>query len=136
MEAISPPLSAPQSLVRPLSPHLQVYQLQLTSLLSFLHRLTGIALGAGIIPAVIWLGALAEGPEAYHAIKAWHSSFLGITLLLGWAFSYYFHLANGIRHLFWDAGWGYELKTVYRSGWMAVAFSCGLTLLTLGWLRL
>ena len=115
---------------RPLSPHLQVYRPQLTSMLSITHRLTGIALSFGSILLVIWAGALAMGPEAYYAISQWLTCPLGITLLMGWAFCFYFHLANGIRHLFWDWGWGYELGSVYRSGWIVVGLAVLLTILT------
>ena len=119
---------------RPLSPHLQIYRRQLTSVLSIIHRLTGIALSLGTVFLVIWLGSIAGGPQTYQAISLWSSSAFGKTFLLGWAFCFYFHLANGIRHLFWDAGWGYELKDVYRSGWTALGFAFTLTFLTLLWM--
>lgn len=118
---------------RPIAPHLQVYRPQLTSILSILHRCTGMALSLGTIPLVVWLGSIAEGPKAYQTASAWFSSSFGITFLFGWVFCFYFHLGNGIRHLFWDIGWGYELKDVYRSGWMVVGFSFSLTLLTFLW---
>ena len=118
---------------RPLAPHLQIYRPQITSVLSIIHRLTGIALTLGTVPLVIWLGALAMGPQEYFIISLWYSSPLGITMLLGWAFCFYFHLVNGIRHLFWDIGWGYELETVYRSGWTVIILTTGLTLLTFWW---
>ena len=120
--------------LRPLSPHLQFYRLQLTSVLSIIHRFTGISLSLGTIPLVLWLGATAMGPQAYLMASHWLSSSLGITMMLGWAFCFYFHLANGIRHLFWDMGWGYELKDVYRSGWTVVSVSLGLTLFTFWWI--
>lgn len=119
---------------RPLSPHLQIYRSQLTSVLSIIHRLTGITLSLGTVFLVIWLGSIAEGPQTYQAISVWSSSAFGKTFLLGWAFCFYFHLANGIRHLFWDVGWGYELKDVYRSGWTALGFAFTLTFLTLLWI--
>jgi succinate dehydrogenase / fumarate reductase cytochrome b subunit len=125
------PSAAPPS--RPLSPHLQIYRPQLTSVLSIFHRFTGIGLMGGTIPLVVWLGAIAMGHATYLTVTLWFSCPLGITLLLGWAFCFYFHLANGIRHLFWDLGWGYDLKTVYRSGWSVVGISFGLTALTFWW---
>lgn len=64
----------------------------------------------------------------------WFSSPLGVTMLLGWAFCFYFHLCNGIRHLFWDIGWGFELETAYRSGWLVVGVTLGLTVLTFWWM--
>jgi len=115
---------------RPLSPHLQIYRPQLTSVLSIIHRFTGIGLSVGTIPLVIWLGAIAMGPGAYLTVSLWYASPLGVTMMLGWAFCFYFHLANGIRHLFWDIGWGYELTHVYRSGWLVVASALGLTMFT------
>lgn len=120
---------------QPLSPHLQVYRPQMTTVLSITHRLTGLALSAGTLPLAMWLWGLAMGPASYQTISLWFSSPLGITLLLGWTFCFYYHLANGIRHLFWDIGWGYDLKEVYRSGWIVVGFSSGLTLLTFLWIN-
>ena len=113
---------------RPLSPDIQVYRPQLTSVLSFTHRLTGISLSIAAPLLVFWLIAAASGPYAYGTIHAFLASWLGLLLLLGWTFSFFFHLCNGIRHLFWDAGYGFELRTIYASGWAAVAISIGLTL--------
>ena len=115
---------------RPISPHLQVYRPQLTSVLSILHRITGVALAVGTILLVYWLIAAASGPEAFASAEALIGSRLGRILLFGWIFALYFHLANGIRHLFWDAGFGFELKTVYASGWTAVALAVALTLVS------
>jgi len=115
---------------RPISPHLQVYRPQLTSVLSILHRITGVALAVGTILLVYWLIAAASGPEAFASAEALIGSWLGRILLFGWTFALYFHLSNGIRHLFWDAGFGFELKTVYASGWTAVALAVALTLVS------
>ena len=115
---------------RPISPHLQVYKPQLTSVLSILHRITGVALAVGTILLVYWLIAAASGPEAFASAEALIGSWLGRILLFGWTFALYFHLTNGIRHLFWDAGFGFELKTVYASGWTAVALAVALTLVS------
>jgi succinate dehydrogenase / fumarate reductase cytochrome b subunit len=115
---------------RPISPHLQVYKPQLTSVLSILHRITGVALAIGTILLVYWLIAAASGPEAFASAEALIGSWLGRVLLLGWTFALYFHLTNGIRHLFWDAGLGFELKTVYASGWTVVALAAILTLIS------
>jgi len=114
---------------RPLSPHLQVYRPQLTSILSILHRLTGVALAVGTLLLVYWLAAAASGPEAFATARGLIGSVIGRLVLFGWTFALFFHLCNGIRHLFWDAGYGFELPTAYRSGWLVVAAS---TLLTLG----
>ncbi len=113
---------------RPLSPDIQIYRPQLTSVLSIIHRFTGIALSIGAPLMVWWLIAAAAGPAAYSALHGFLASWLGLVLLLGWTFSLFFHLCNGIRHLFWDAGYGFELQTIYVSGWAAVAISIALTL--------
>ena len=114
---------------RPLSPHLQIYRPQLTSVLSILHRITGVALAVGTILLVYWLIAAASGPEAFAVANGIIGSWIGLILLFGWTFALFFHLANGIRHLFWDAGLGFELKTVYASGWTVVVVAAALTLL-------
>jgi len=113
---------------RPLSPDLQIYRPQLTSVLSITHRLTGVALSIGSPLLVYWLIATAAGPSAYADLHGFLVSWLGLLLLLGWTFSLFFHLCNGIRHLFWDAGYGFDLQTIYASGWAVVAISIGLTL--------
>ncbi|MDH3594996.1 MAG: succinate dehydrogenase, cytochrome b556 subunit [Rhodospirillales bacterium] len=113
---------------RPLSPHLQVYRPQLTSVLSFLHRMTGVALTPGTLLLVYWLAAAAAGPEAFATAQALIGSIIGRVLLLGWSFALFYHLCNGIRHLFWDAGYGLELPDLYRSGWLMVFAACALTL--------
>lgn len=114
---------------RPLSPHLQIYRWQITSVLSILHRLTGLALSLGTLLLVWWLVALASGPDAFATAQAFVGSWLGRLLLLGWSFSLFFHLANGIRHLFWDAGYGFEIKTTTASGWAVVVASVALTVI-------
>lgn len=113
---------------RPLSPHLQVYRPQLTSMLSILHRLTGVALAFGTLLLVWWLIAAATGPEAYDAAQDFIGSILGRLLLLGWTFALFYHLANGIRHLAWDTGRGFELATAYTTGWLVVIAAIVLTL--------
>lgn len=117
---------------RPLSPHLTIYRPQLTSLLSVTHRGTGVFLALGIPLLIGWLAAVAAGPETYALVQRGFGSFIGRTLLLGWSFSLFYHLANGVRHLCWDLGWGLELKSVYRSGAVVVAFSTLVTLLAWG----
>src|ERR687892_1500300 len=101
---------------RPLSPHLQVYRPQLTSVLSISHRVTGVALAVGTLLLVYWLVSAAAGPDSYATAQSVIGSWLGIVLLFGWTYALFYHLCNGIRHLFWDAGYGFELPTVYRTG--------------------
>ena len=114
---------------RPLSPHLQIYRWQITSVLSILHRFTGLALSVGTLLLVWWLVAMASGPDAFATAQAFVGSWFGRLLLLGWSFSLFFHLANGIRHLFWDAGYGFEIKTTTASGWTVVVASVTLTVI-------
>jgi succinate dehydrogenase / fumarate reductase cytochrome b subunit len=114
---------------RPLSPHLQIYQPQLTSVLSILHRGAGLALAVGTVFLVGWLFAAAFNSGWFSLAEAFWYSWIGRLMLLGWTFSFFFHLCNGIRHLFWDAGWGLDLKTAYRSGWTVVGSSVVLTLI-------
>jgi len=101
---------------RPLSPHLQVYKPQLTSMLSILHRATGVFLAMATPVLVYWLWAIADGPETYHDLQRCFSHWFGQLMLLGWTFSLFYHLCNGIRHLFWDVGRGYEIDHLYTSG--------------------
>ncbi|MRG71986.1 succinate dehydrogenase, cytochrome b556 subunit [Alphaproteobacteria bacterium HT1-32] len=114
---------------RPLSPHLQVYRPQITSVLSISHRITGIALAVGTILLVYWLGAAAAGPEAYATAQGFIGSWFGLLLLAGWSFCLFYHLANGIRHLFWDAGKGFEIETMELTGKIVVAAAVILTVL-------
>jgi succinate dehydrogenase / fumarate reductase cytochrome b subunit len=113
---------------RPLSPNLQIYRPQLTSVLSITHRLTGLLLSAGAVLLVVWLAAAASGPGPYAPVDQFLGSPLGLALLLAWTFSLFFHLCNGIRHLLWDAGYGFDLRTIYVSGWTVVVVSSLLTL--------
>jgi succinate dehydrogenase / fumarate reductase cytochrome b subunit len=108
---------------RPLSPHLQIYRPQLTSVLSILHRATGVFISAGAAILVWWLVALASGPENYASFSGLIASIPGRLLLFGWTLCFFYHLANGIRHLWWDTGRGLDLPSVYRSGWIVVAFA-------------
>lgn len=115
---------------RPLSPHLQVYKPQLTSVLSITHRATGVALAVGLIGLVYWLMSLAAGPQAYAAAQQVLGSWFGKLVLFGCSFALFYHMCNGVRHLFWDAGMGFELETVYASGWAVVVVSVAMTVVT------
>src|SRR5688572_17234266 len=112
---------------RPLSPHLQIYRPQLTSVLSFAHRLTGVTLGVYAIALVAWLMAAAAGPQAYSIAQGFMQSWFGQILMVGGSFCFFLHLCGGIRHLFWDAGRGLELRVIYASGWAVVTASTALT---------
>src|ERR1700730_16482361 len=95
---------------RPLSPHLQIYRWQLTSVMSL-------------------LGAESDGPESYAGFQQFMGSWFGLLLLFGWSVALFYHLCNGIRHLWWDTGRGLELKSVYRGGWTVLAATAALTVL-------
>ena len=113
---------------RPLSPHLQVYRPQLTSVLSILHRLSGLLLGLGTIALVGWLMAAAGGGHSFKIAQFAAGSIPGRILLFGWTLSLVYHLLNGIRHLVWDTGRGLEIHQVYWSGRLVVAATIVLTL--------
>jgi len=106
---------------RPLSPHLQVYRPQLTSVLSIMNRVTGIAISVGTALLVWWLVAAASGPSAFETVQYVVGSPIGLFVLFGWTASLMYHFWGGIRHLVWDAGHGYELPQVHASGWAVVA---------------
>ncbi len=113
---------------RPLSPHLQVYRPQLTMVFSITHRLTGVALSIGSLLLTWWLLAAAAGPEAFGTAQAFLGSWFGQLVLLGFSFSLFYHLCNGVRHLVWDSGHLLEIESVYRSGWIMLGTSVGLTI--------
>lgn len=112
---------------KPLSPHLQVYRPQLTSVLSITHRATGVFLCIGTVVLLYWLVSVAGGPERYRAAQEVLSSWLSKLALFGWTWAFCFHLCNGLRHLAWDAGVGFDLKTVYRTGYAVIAVSLIMT---------
>ena len=116
---------------RPLSPHLHVYRPQITSLLSITHRFTGIALAIGAMFFTYWLLSAAYGADKFALAQVLFRSWIGQLILWGFTFSLFYHLANGIRHLAWDAGWGYELDKLRISGWLVLLFSGSMTILTL-----
>ena len=115
---------------RPLSPHIGIYKKQLTSVMSILHRISGVVLMGASIVLVYWLVAAASGPETYARASAVITSAPVMLLMFGATIALFYHLCNGIRHLFWDAGVGFELKTVYSSGTTVIAATAVLTVLT------
>jgi len=117
---------------RPLSPHLQVYRPQWTSVLSILHRITGVVLSVGTVLMVVWLVALANGEAAYEAMLEFMTNPLVLIALVGWTLALFYHLLNGIRHLTWDTGAMLELKPARASGWVVVALSVVLTAVVWG----
>lgn len=120
-----------ESVKRPLSPHLQIYKYQLTTVLSITHRATGVFLSLGALLLTCWLVALATNETAFNNLQQHAGAWYGKILLVAFVFSFYYHFANGIRHLFWDVGMGLEISTVYKSGYATVAVSVILSVLTL-----
>jgi len=114
----------------PVSPHLQIYRLPLTALLSITHRLTGIFLALGSVLLIWILAAAAQGAEAYAVVIPHFQAWYGQIFLLGFLFSLYLHFCNGIRHLFWDVGYGFELETVDLTAKIAIAVALVLTVAT------
>jgi succinate dehydrogenase / fumarate reductase cytochrome b subunit len=112
---------------RPQSPNVQIYRPQLTSVLSILNRITGVVLSACAVVLVIWLLAAATGPQAYAVVQGAVASWVGQTVLIGATFAFFLHFCGGIRHLVWDTVHGFELRSIYISGWVVVAASIILT---------
>jgi len=96
--------------------------------MSILHRATGVFLGLGAVLLVLWLAAAASGPTAYHGMTAWLGGLLGELALFGWTFCFFYHLANGVRHLFWDIGRGFDLPQARVSGLTVIAVAVLMTI--------
>jgi succinate dehydrogenase / fumarate reductase, cytochrome b subunit len=121
---------------RPLSPHLQIYRPQITSVLSISHRFTGVILSAAFLLLVYWLAALAGGEQGYARAVAILGAWPAQVLLFFATFAFFFHLANGLRHLWWDSGRGFEIPQVIASGWVVVLSAAALTLASWAWIWL
>lgn len=98
--------------------------------LSIAHRITGCALGVGALLLAYWLSAASYGAESFATAQALLASPIGIICLLGWTFAFYFHLCNGLRHLAWDTGWGFEIPKLYATGWTVIVATVVLTAAT------
>jgi succinate dehydrogenase / fumarate reductase cytochrome b subunit len=120
----------------PLSPHLQIYRPQLTSVLSITHRATGVLLAIALLAMPYWLLSLASGPGVYTALMTHIPTWYGQLLLIGTLFAVYYHLCNGIRHLAWDLGRGLDIGTTYLTGYIVVSASALLTIATCVWVRM
>ena len=121
---------------RPLSPHLQVYRWQLTMVMSILHRATGVALSVGVFALAWWLLAVAAGGDSYATAAECLASPFGKFVLFGFSLALVYHLLNGLRHMSWDAGWGFDIPDVYRSGYtvaiLTVIFTAAIWFVALG----
>jgi len=115
---------------RPKSPNIQIYRPQLTSVLSIANRISGVITSFVAVGLVLWLLAVAAGPQTYAAAQGALASPLGQIGLVIAIFAFFLHLCGGIRHLAWDAVYGFDLATIYASGWAVVAGSIVLTVAT------
>ena len=115
---------------RPLSPHLQVYRLPITAILSILHRLTGVVLSLGLVLLVAVLATAAWDIGSYEFLREMLSHWLGQLFLIAWTAALYLHLCNGIRHLFWDAGLGFDLNRTQQTAYLTIAGTLILTAAT------
>jgi len=115
---------------RPLSPHLQVWRFHITMFVSIVHRVTGCGLYLGALIAAGWAMSLAGGPVAYDNYMGLLGSPLGKFVLFGMTLSMFFHMGNGIRHIFFDFGEGFEIKTADFSSWLVIGFSVAATVFT------
>lgn len=108
---------------RPLSPHLQVYRPQLTSIMSIMHRASGAVLATGSLLVALWLVALAAGPAVFNPIANAMQHPLGQLVVFGYSLALVYHGLNGIRHLMWDLRIGLEIKQVYQSGYLVLGLT-------------
>ncbi len=106
---------------RPLSPHLQIYRWPVSMATSILHRVTGIALGVGTLLLTWWLVAAASSDPAFNTAQWFIGSTVGLLLLFGWTVALIYHFFNGVRHLLWDTGIGFDKQTYYISSWGVLA---------------
>ena len=111
----------------PLSPHLQIYRWQISSLLSITHRISGILNLLGLIFISVWISSAGIGENLFEYFSVFLKSFIGKFILIGFTWSTSYHLLSGIRHFFWDLGYGYEIKTVNISGVIVIISSLLLT---------
>ncbi len=114
---------------RPLSPFMlgTAYKPQMSSMTSIMHRITGCALGAGALLLTLWLVCAASGDDSFSVMQAFLASWLGILILFGFTAALFYHFCNGMRHLAWDAGKGYDLPTMHRTGWTVIIATVVLT---------
>jgi succinate dehydrogenase / fumarate reductase cytochrome b subunit len=115
---------------RPLSPHLMIYKPQLTSVMSITHRITGAFLVAGSLLLVCWVIAMAMGAEYFACVQSLAGSLIGQIVLFGFSIAVYYHSLNGIRHLLWDFGYNLSIEGVARTGYIVMALTAVLTIVT------
>lgn len=113
---------------RPLSPHLQVYRLPMTAKMSITHRLTGVLLSVGVVLIALWLIAAGLGEDTYNQVMMLMDTPYTKYVFVGWAFALFYHMGNGIRHMFWDVGVGLNEKSATKTGILVILFAVGMTL--------
>ncbi len=111
----------------PLSPHLSIYRWPITMTLSILHRVTGVAMSVGLVVLCAWLMSAAAGAADYERVVSLLSTMIGKLMLIGFSFAFFFHLANGVRHLVWDVGYGFEIYQANASAWFVLLLAGGMT---------
>lgn len=121
---------------RPLSPHLSIYRMPISMVMSIVHRMTGAALYVGTLLAVWVLVAAASGPDYFAYVTGLLGTWPGLIVLFGYTWALLHHLVGGIRHFIWDTGHGYELATVDLLSWGTIAVSAALTILIWGYVLL
>ncbi|PZQ47457.1 MAG: succinate dehydrogenase, cytochrome b556 subunit [Micavibrio aeruginosavorus] len=120
----------PKTYPRPLSPHLQVYRLPMTALMSITHRMTGVALAAGCVLITAFLVTAAIDEELFEAVRDFSITHVGTAILFAWSLALYYHLCNGIRHLIWDTVHLLDEKKAMAAGWVVLLAAAGLTAAT------
>lgn len=120
------------SIKRPLSPHLQVYRLPMMAKMSISHRITGVLLTMGLVVMAIWFLAAGLGEDSYNKAMVFIDTPMTELVFAGWAFALFYHMANGIRHMFWDVGIGLNEKAAISTGWIVLLFALAAT--ALSWL--
>ncbi len=113
---------------RPLSPHLAIYRWKISNTLSIVHRMTGVALSFGAFALVGWLVSIAAGYDTYSVVNDLFGSIIGSLALFGWTFCFFYHLCNGIRHMSWDVGRGFDRVRARQSGMLVLAIAFILTI--------
>lgn len=120
---------AKPTIERPLSPHLTVYRPQINMVMSIVHRITGGALYFGTLLLAAWLISAAIGEQAYSWVNSLFAHPLGLLVLFGYSWALLHHMLGGLRHLIWDTGRGFDIKSVNMLSWLTILGSVVLTAL-------
>lgn len=114
---------------RPTSPHITIYKNPITSYLSMGHRVAGVFLSVGMLLLIYWLVALAGGKESFATAQAIFGSFIGQLIMFGFSFAFFYYFCTAVRHIVWDFGYGFEMKTAEKTGIIALGASIVMTIL-------